>query len=205
MFIGSAWQPGGDGHIGRRGDSPAPSWARIRRRAGARRSAVRLSRRFIRPDDPPPPGQAIPSGRDEAGGAGGRASAGARGADGRAPTAAAGADPGSGSRGRARGRQRGLAAAVPGPAAPAVARPRAGRRPGHPARLAPGLAHPGHRRHRRRARRLRPARVRVRAVPARARDRVLHGDRPLRRRVALDRGRHCRGGGHRRLPVRARP
>ena len=44
------------------------------------------------------------------------------------------------------------------------------------------LARPGPHRHRRRAGRLRPDRVRFRAVPARARDRLLHRDRPLRPR-----------------------
>ena len=55
-----------------------------------------------------------------------------------------------------------------------------------------------------RAGRLRPDRIRVRAVPAGARDRVLHGHRPLQRRVAVDHRRLC-GGGHHHLPVRARP
>ena len=110
----------------------------------------------------------------------------------------------TGARRRAGHGQRGLAAAVPGPAAPAVAGPVARRRPGPPARLAPVQARGDRPGHRGRAGRLRQDRVRVRAVPARAGDRVLHDHRPSRTDLALDRL-PAGGGGHRGLGGLARP
>src|SRR5260221_6762728 len=139
--------------------------------------------------DPPARHQAVRSGREDARGAGCRVPAGSGCAGGRpsarpggtgrlAPAAAPGAAPGPGPRGRARRDKRGHAAVVPSPVPSAVASAHAGRRPGHPAHLAPvrpGRYGPGHRR---RAGRLRPDRIRVRAASARARDRRLYGHRP---------------------------
>ena len=180
-----------------------------RRRAwpgSGRDSALGRSRRIRLPGDPPAASQAVPSGREDGGGAAGQAPAAAGGAAGRAPAAAPGAGPGPGPRRRPGRGQRGLAAAVPGPAAPAVAGPDARRRPGHPAHLAPVQAHRDRPGHRGRAGRLRQDRLRVRAVPARARDRVLHRHRPPWSRLALERLR-AGGGGHRRLGglARSRP
>ena len=178
------------------------------------------------PDDPPAARRAVPSGREDgggpagqapaaaggaagqapaaAGGAAGQAPAAAGGAAGRAPAAAPGAGTGPGARRRAGRGQRGLAAAVPGPAAPAMAGPVARRRPGPPAHLAPVQARGDRPGHRGRASRLRQDRVRVRAVPARAGDRVLHDHRPSWTDLALDRL-PAGGGGHRGLGGLARP
>ena len=82
---------------------------------------------------------------------------------------------------RAGRRQRGLAPAVPG-----ISCTRCGwplvlvDAPGPPARLAPGQAGRDRPGHRGRAGGLRQDRLRVRAVPAGARDRVLHDHRPAR-------------------------
>ncbi len=217
---GQSWRPGRRLRFGRETDLSARPSVAVKARCAASNSSARPASQLRLAADPEVTGKTVRSGRDEPGppchctqrrGTQRRGSRRARsdaarrhvwsarpGGQVRRPAAAAAGArrrrwPGDGARGCERRRD----AAVPRSAAPGLAGRSARHRAGDSAGLAQALSGPRRPGDRRRAGRLRPDRLRVRAVPARPGDRVLHDHRPAGTGLAVDHAAAGRGRDHR--------